>query len=41
VEAAGTRVAAMVPASLPAPAEGEMVVLSFLPQDLHQMDGVR
>ncbi|MCT7663623.1 ABC transporter ATP-binding protein [Shinella kummerowiae] len=38
VEAAGARVAAMVPASLAVPAQGETVTLSFLAEDLHQMD---
>ena len=38
VEAAGARVAAMLPASLAVPAQGETVTLSFLPEDLHQMD---
>lgn len=38
VEAAGARVAAMVPASLAVPMQGETVTLSFLPEDLHQMD---
>jgi putative spermidine/putrescine transport system ATP-binding protein len=38
VEAAGARVAAMLPASLAVPAQGETVTLSFLAEDLHQMD---
>ncbi|AOF90198.1 ABC transporter ATP-binding protein [Sinorhizobium sp. RAC02] len=38
VEAVGARVAAMVPASLAVPVQGETVTLSFLPEDLHQMD---
>ncbi|HEV7250745.1 MAG TPA: ABC transporter ATP-binding protein [Shinella sp.] len=41
VETAGTRVAAMVPASIAVPAAGETVTLSFLPEDLHQMDDAR
>ena len=41
VEAAGARIAAMVPASLAVPAEGETVTFSFLPEDLHIMDGTR
>ncbi len=41
VETAGTRVAAMVPASIAVPAAGETVTLSFLPEDLHQMDGAQ
>ncbi len=41
VEAAGARVAAMTPASIAPPALGETVTLSFLPQDLHPMDGAR
>jgi putative spermidine/putrescine transport system ATP-binding protein len=28
----------MLPASLAVPAQGETVTLSFLPEDLHQMD---
>ena len=39
VEANGARIAAMVPASLAVPAEGATVTLSFLPEDLHTMDG--
>ncbi len=39
VEANGARIAAMLPASSAVPAEGETVTLSFLPQDLHTMDG--
>ena len=39
VETAGVRVAAMVPAFLAVPVQGETVTLSFLPQDLHAMDG--
>lgn len=38
VEAAGARVAAMLPASLAVPVQGETVTLSFLAEDLHQMD---
>ncbi|MGB3812029.1 MAG: ABC transporter ATP-binding protein, partial [Shinella sp.] len=41
VEANGARVAAMVPASSSVPAEGETITLSFLPQDLHTMDGAQ
>ena len=41
VEAAGARVAAMLPASIAVPAQGESVTLSFLPQDLHTMDGAQ
>ena len=41
VEANGARVAAMLPASIAVPAEGETVTLSFLPQDLHTMDGAQ
>jgi putative spermidine/putrescine transport system ATP-binding protein len=41
VEAAGARVAAMVPASLAVPTQGETVTLSFLAEDLHQMDGAK
>jgi len=41
VEAAGARVAAMVPASLAVPAQGETVTLSFLAEDLHQMDATQ
>ena len=39
VEASGARIAAMLPASAPVPAEGEAVTLSFLPEDLHAMEG--
>ena len=35
------RIAAMVPASTPVPAEGATVTLSFLPEDLHTMDGAQ
>mgnify|MGYP003581327074 CR=1 FL=1 len=38
VETAGARVAALVPASLALPQQGGTVTLSFLPEDLHQMD---
>jgi putative spermidine/putrescine transport system ATP-binding protein len=41
VEANGSRVAAMLPASIAVPAAGETVTLSFLPEDLHTMDGVQ
>ena len=41
VEANGARIAAMVPASKPVPAEGATVTLSFLPEDLHTMDGAQ
>ena len=41
VEANGARIAAMVPASMPVPAEGATVTLSFLPEDLHTMDGAQ
>ena len=41
VETNGARVAAMLPASITVPAEGETVTLSFLPQDLHTMDGAQ
>jgi putative spermidine/putrescine transport system ATP-binding protein len=39
VDANGARVAAMLPASIAVPAQGETVTLSFLPEDLHTMDG--
>ena len=39
VEASGARIAAMLPASAPVPAEGDTVTLSFLPEDLHVMEG--
>jgi putative spermidine/putrescine transport system ATP-binding protein len=39
VEASGARIAAMLPASAPVPHEGETVTLSFLPEDLHAMEG--
>ncbi len=39
VDANGTRIAAMLPAAVAVPAQGEMVTLSFLPEDLHTMDG--
>ncbi|MFC3075125.1 ABC transporter ATP-binding protein [Shinella pollutisoli] len=39
VEAAGNRIAAMLPAAAGVPAPGEAVTLSFLPEDLHPMDG--
>ncbi|MGQ3209872.1 MAG: ABC transporter ATP-binding protein [Shinella sp.] len=41
VETAGTRIAAMLPASLAVPQQGETVTLSFLPEDLHQMDATQ
>ena len=41
VETNGARVAAMLPASMSVPAQGETVTLSFLPQDLHTMDGAQ
>jgi len=41
VEASGARIAAMVPASTAVPAEGATVTLSFLPEDLHTMDGAQ
>jgi putative spermidine/putrescine transport system ATP-binding protein len=41
VEANGARIAAMVPASTAVPAEGATVTLSFLPEDLHTMDGAQ
>jgi putative spermidine/putrescine transport system ATP-binding protein len=41
VETAGARIAAMIPASLTVPAQGETVTLSFLPEDLHAMDGAQ
>ena len=41
VEANGARIAAMLPASLAVPAEGATVTLSFLPEDLHTMDGAQ
>ena len=41
VEANGARIAAMVPASTPVPPEGATVTLSFLPEDLHTMDGAQ
>ncbi|WP_421579569.1 ABC transporter ATP-binding protein [Shinella sp. M31] len=41
VEANGARVAAMLPASVAVPAQGDMITLSFLPQDLHTMDGAQ
>ena len=41
VEAAGARIAAMLPASVALPAEGETITLSFLPEELHTMDGAQ
>ena len=41
VETAGARIAAMIPASLALPAQGETITLSFLPEDLHAMDGAQ
>ena len=39
VEAGGNRIAAMLPAAAGVPAQGAAVTLSFLPEDLHAMDG--
>ncbi|MCJ8148509.1 ABC transporter ATP-binding protein [Shinella sedimenti] len=39
VDANGTRIAAMLPGAVAVPAQGETVTLSFLPEDLHTMDG--
>ena len=38
VETAGTRVAAMIPASIDVPSQGSDVTLSFAAEDLHLMD---